>query len=103
MEMHHFHLIHYLQSSSNHSLLNTLDKTDATADGDTSCSSVRFTHTYTLTFILMIKQMPQQMEINFVHQSGTQKQTNTHTLSLSLPLFNNQDNTAATADGDTSC
>ena len=27
------------------SLLNTLDKTDAIADEDTSCSSVRYTHT----------------------------------------------------------
>ena len=28
-----------------HSLFNTHDETDATGDGDTSCSSVRYTHT----------------------------------------------------------
>ena len=48
--------------------------------------------------ILKMKQMPQQMEINLVNQSGTHKQT--HTLSLSL--FNTQDKTDATADGDKS-
>ena len=37
-----------------HSLFNTHDNTDATADGDTSCSSVRYTHTYTLSLILVI-------------------------------------------------
>ena len=31
-----------------HSLFNTQDFTDATAAGDTPCSSVRYTHTYTL-------------------------------------------------------
>ena len=31
------------------SLLNNLDKTDAIADEDTSCSSVRYTHTHTLS------------------------------------------------------
>ena len=29
-------------------LFNTQDNTDATQDGDTSCSSVRYTHIYTL-------------------------------------------------------
>ena len=76
-----------------HSLFNTRDNTDATADGDTSCSSVRYTHTYTLSLILVIIQTPRQMEIHHVHQSGT------HTYSL----FNTHDNTDATADGDTSC
>ena len=31
-----------------HSLFNTQDNTDATADGDTSCSSVRNTHKHSL-------------------------------------------------------
>ena len=34
------------------SLFNTQDKTDAMADGVTSCSSVRYTHTYTLFIFL---------------------------------------------------
>ena len=112
MELHHFHksylylLIHYLQSSSNHSLLNNLDKTDAsqehtytlftihslkythdntedktdaTADGDASCLSVRYTHIYTLSLLLKKTLTPRQMEIHHVHQSGT----HTHTLFLS--------------------
>ena len=102
-----------------HTLSNTQDNTDATADGDTSCSSVRYTHKHSLfntqdnteatadrspcssvrythaslSLILKIIQTPRQMEIHHVHQSGTH--TNT--------LFNTQDNTDATADGDTSC
>ena len=87
--------IHHVHQSGTHtySLFNTHDNTDATADGDTSCSSVRYTHIYTLSLILVIIQTPRQTEIHHVHQSGT------HTYSL----FNTHDNTDATADGDTSC
>ena len=41
-----------------HSVYKTHDITDATVDGDTSCSSVRYTHINTLSFILMIIQTP---------------------------------------------
>ena len=45
MEIHHVH-----QSGTHtYSLFNTHDNTDATAERDTSCSSVRYTHTYTLS------------------------------------------------------
>ena len=54
-----------------HSLFHTPDNTDATVDGDTSCSSVRYTHINTFSLKLMIKQAPRQMEIHHVHQSGT--------------------------------
>ena len=107
----------------------TLDNTSAKADGDTSCSSVKYTHTYNLCLILKIKQTPWQMELHHVHQSGT----HTHTLFLffdilQMPrqmeihhvhqsgthshttytqhthyLFNTQDNSDVTVDGDTSC
>ena len=44
--------IHHVHQSGTHthiqSLFNTQDKTDATADGDTSCSSVRYTHIHSL-------------------------------------------------------
>ena len=63
------------------SLLNILDKTDAIADEDTSCSSVRYTHTYTLSLKLMIIQMPRQMELHQIHQSGTHIYTLYNTLS----------------------
>ena len=78
-----------------HSLFITQDKTDTTADGDTSCSSVLYTHIYTLSLpsILKIIPTPQQVEIHHVHQSGTHRH----------PLFNTKDNRDATADGDTSC
>ena len=82
-----------------HSLFNTHDDTDATTDGDKSCTSVRYTdaHRYTLSLKLMIIQTPRQMEIHHVHQSVTHtytlfnfryitgtsvRYTNTHTLSL---------------------
>ena len=111
------------------SIFNTQDSTDATTDGDTSCSSVKYRHTYNLCLILKIKQTPWQMELHHVHQSGT----HTHTLSLNFDilqtprqieihrvhqsgthahttythhtpsLFNTQDNTDVTVDGDTSC
>ena len=77
-----------------HSFFNTQENTDATADGDTSCSSVRYTHIYTLSLLLKLIQTPRQMEMHHVHQSGRHK----HTL-----FFNTQENTDATADGDTSC
>ena len=57
------------------------------------------THTHTLSLIRMIIQTPRQMELHLVHQSGSLIQTHTHSLSL----FNTQDQTDATADGDTSC
>ena len=41
-----------------HSVFNTHDITDATVDGDTSCSSVRYTHINTLSLILMILETP---------------------------------------------
>ena len=41
-----------------HSVFNTHDITDATEDGDTSSSSVRYTHINTLSLILMILQTP---------------------------------------------
>ena len=50
-------------------------------------------NTYNFSSTLKIKQTPRQMEIDHVHQSGTHAYT----------LFNTQDNTDATADGDTSC
>ena len=42
--------IHHVHQSGTHtySLFNTHDNTDATADGDTSCSSVRYTHIHSL-------------------------------------------------------
>ena len=64
-----------------HSLFNTQDSTDAIADGDTSCSSVRLTQTH----------------------SQTHTQTHTHTHLHTYTLVNTHDNTDATADGDTSC
>ena len=65
MEIHHVH-----QSVTHtYTLFNTQDNTDATADGDTSCSSVRYTHS--LSLIFNISQTPRQMEIHPVHQSGT--------------------------------
>ena len=75
---------HYLYSQ---------DNTDATQDGDTSCSSIRYTHIYTLSLLLKLIQTPRQMEIHHVHQSGTQIQF----------LLKTQIKTDATADGDTSC
>ena len=57
MDIHLFHMsctltLHYLQySSSNHSLLNTLEKTDATEDGNKSSSSVRYTNSHTLSLL----------------------------------------------------
>ena len=54
-----------------HSVFNTHDITDATVDGDTSCSSVRYTHINTLSIKLMILQTPLKMEIHQVHLSGT--------------------------------
>ena len=48
--------IHHVHQSGTHthiqSLFNTQDKTDATADGDTSCSSVRYTHVHSLLITL---------------------------------------------------
>ena len=47
MEIHRVH-----QSGTHthiHSLLDTLDKMDATEDGDTSCSSVRYTQIHSLS------------------------------------------------------
>ena len=91
-----------------HSLFKTHDNTNATADGVTSSSSARNTHIhslqYTLSNTLMIiqkiKQIPRQMEMHHVHQSGTH--THTHTLSLSLSLPNTLDKTDAIVDGDAS-
>ena len=65
-----------------HSLFITQDNADATADGDTSCSSVRYTHSYTLSLLLRIIPTPRQVEIHHVLQSGTHTHTHTHTLSL---------------------
>ena len=99
--------IHHLNQSGTHSylLFNTHDNTDATADGDKSFSSVRYTHKHslfntqddidatadadnlvnqsgthihTLCLLLKIIQTPRQMEIHHVHQSDT------HTRTLSL-------------------
>ena len=103
-----------------HSLFNTQDNTEATADGYQLVHQSG-THLHTLSLILKIIQTPRQMEIHHVHQSGTH--TNTLFLILKITqtprqieihhvhqsgthtntLFNTQDNTDATADGDTSC
>ena len=66
--------IHHVNQSGTHSytLFNTHDNTDATADRDKSYSSVRYTHTYTLSLILRIIQTPRQMEITlFISQVHT--------------------------------
>ena len=76
-----------------HSHSITQDNTDATAGGDTPCSSVRYTHTYTLSSLLKIIPTPRQLVIHHVYQSGTHRH----------PFFNTKDNRDATADGDTSC
>ena len=57
-------------------------------------------HTHTLSLIFDILQTPRQMDIHRVHQSGTHTHTTYthHTRSL----FNTQDNTDVTVDGDTS-
>ena len=52
-------------------------------------------HTHTLSSILMILQTPRQRGKNLLHQSGAH--THIH------PLFNNSNNTDATADGDKFC
>ena len=44
MEIHHVHH----SGTHTYTLFNTRDNTDATADVDTSCSSVRYTHTLSL-------------------------------------------------------
>ena len=58
------------------------------------------THTHTLSLIFDILQTPRQMDIHGVHQSGTHTRTTYthHTHSL----FNTQDTTDVTVDGDTS-
>ena len=108
-----------------YTLFNTHDNTEATADGVTSCSSIRYTHKHTHTLsrslILKIKKTPRQMEIHHVNQSGTHSYLlfNTHDNTDATAdrdksyssvrnthihtLFNTQDNTDATADGDISC
>ena len=79
-----------------YTLFNTHDNTDATADGVTSCSSIRHTHTIThspsRSLKLKIIQTPRQMTIHHVNQSGTRSYT----------PFNTHDNTDATADGNKS-
>ena len=65
-----------------HSFLNTLDKTDATEDGDTSCSSVRYTQIHSL-FNTQIIQTPRQMEVHQIPKSGTL----TYTFSLILKII----------------
>ena len=67
MEIHHV----YQSGTHSYTLFNTHDNTDATGDGDKPYSSVRYTHTHTLSLILRIIQTPRQMEIHHVHQSGT--------------------------------
>ena len=60
-----------------HSLFNTQDDIDATADADNLVNQSG-THIHTLCLLLKIIQTPRQMEIHHVHQSDT------HTRTLSL-------------------
>ena len=85
--------IHHVNQSGTHSctLFNTQDNTDATADGDTSCSSVRYTHKHSLLNTQDNTDATADRD-HFVHQSGTHSYT----------LFNTHDNTDATAVGDKS-
>ena len=90
MEIHHVH-----QSGKHTKTLScdTQDNTDATADGDTPCSSVRYTHTYTL---FNTHDKTHATADGYTSYSSV-RYTHKHS------LFNTQDNTDATADGDTSC
>ena len=85
--------IHHVNQSGTHSctLFITQDNTDATADGDTSCSSVRYTHKHSLLNTQDNTDATADGD-HFVHQSGTHSYT----------LFNTHDNTDATAVGDKS-
>ena len=79
--------IKHIHQSGTHTLtlhLTLMIKTDATANGDTSYSSVRYTHTYTLFITHDITDATTDgvtscSSIRYTH-------TNTHTLSLSLAL-----------------
>ena len=115
--------IHHVNQSVTHSytLFNTQDNTDATADRDTSRSSVRYPHKHSLLNTQDNTDATADGD-HLVHQSGT----HIHTLPLILmiktdatadgdtsyssvrythayTLFNTHDNTDATADGVTSC
>ena len=69
-------------------------KTDATANGDKSFSSVRYTHTLTLHLKLVIKTYA---TANGDTSYSSVRYTHTYT------LFITHDNTDATTDGVTSC